>query len=65
MWDVATDAIMSHVALSVYYMFVGHTVSPANTGEPIKMLFGGRLVAARNHVLDGGAHLRHLMTTME
>ena len=41
-------------------------VSPAKTAEPIEMPFGvWTRVGARKHVLDGGAHWRHLANMTE
>ena len=42
-------------------------MSPAKTTDPVKMLFGGRLLWAPEsyHVLDGDQHWRHLINTTE
>ena len=55
---VATDGVTWSVCRSVTI------VSPAKTAEPIEMPFGlCTRVGPRNHVLDGGAHRRHLANT--
>ena len=60
----STDGVAWSVGRSVGLSVT--TVSPAKTAEPIEMLLGMlSRVCPENHVLDRGAHWRHLANTIE
>ena len=46
-------------------LYVGHMVRHAKTDEPIEMPFDSDHVGPGSRLLDGGAHWRHLVNTIE
>jgi len=57
--------LLQTLQLCVLWSVLGILVSPAKTDEQIKMPLLQNHVGPTNHVLDLGAHWRHLLNTIE